>query len=113
VGTQLPFHAQRGLFQIKVSCLVAVAVIYLLEFIQVDIDQPEDPSLFSRHFDLRVQIPFQGEPVVNLGEKVELRTMLQVGLEPTGFYSQRGEPGSHRESFCLTGNSGFLGIKSD
>ena len=55
VGAELQFHAPCHLLQIEVSDVMAVEIVHLLEFIKVDVDQPEDVGIPARLINLGVQ----------------------------------------------------------
>src|ERR1019366_6949549 len=101
VGAQLLLHTQRNLTQIHVPYEMSIDVVDLLKLVEIDVDQTKDPSPLARLSDLRVQIPFQGEPIVYLGEKVELRSVLQIGVQPPRFNGQSGLSCSSRKGLRL------------
>jgi hypothetical protein len=92
-------HPQRHFLQVEVADLVAVNVVYLLESIQIDVDQPENAGIFPGMLDARFEQLVEGEPVVQVGEQVEFRAVEQVGIEPPGLNGQRGQACADREGF--------------
>jgi hypothetical protein len=55
VAAELAFHAHRHLLEIEVSDPVSVYIVDLLEFVQIDVDQPEDAGIVARVFNQLVE----------------------------------------------------------
>ena len=102
-GAKLALHANRHFLQVQVSDLVAVDVVYLLKVIEVDINQSEDACVLSCLVNLLIQIVLQREPVVDVGEQVELGAVDQIGVKPPGFNGQSGQRCCRGEGLRLDG----------
>src|SRR6266567_1730458 len=94
-------HTERYLLQVDVSDLMAVAIVDLLEPIQVDINQAECAGVgaaLRHHF---VEVLVQREAVIDIGELVELGAAQQIGVKAAGFNGKGCELGCEGESFGL------------
>src|SRR5579863_6118541 len=78
--TQLTRHSGSNLLQEHVTDMMAVPIVNQLEFVQIDVDQSEEIAILPRLFDVRVDEPFHGEAVGNVGKQIELRASAQVDI---------------------------------
>src|ERR1700691_4574814 len=85
---------------------MTIQVVYLLELIEVDVNQPEDACILARLVNLLIQTLLKGEAVVYAGELVELRATEQIGIQPAGLDGQGGQPRRHGEGLGLD-DAGF------
>ena len=70
--------------------MMSIEVIYMLEFIEVDVDESKDPSVLARLQNLPIQMLVQREAIVNVCEQVELGAMGQIGVEAAVLDGQSG-----------------------
>ena len=70
-------------------------VVDLLEFIQIDVEQPEKAGLNPRLLNQCVQMLVEGEAVVDAGKQVELRAVEKLGEKPSGFDSEGCQRGGN------------------
>ena len=60
---------------------MSVAIVDLLELVEINIDESEDGGLLAGLIDLRVQSLVEGEAVMDVGQQVELGAAAEVGVE--------------------------------
>ena len=87
MGAKLVLHPKRHFLQVHVSDMMAIAIVDLLELIEVDVDQPNIPAVLRG---LRSVFPdiFPAEAIVNLGEQIKLRAVKKIGVKAPGFNGQ-------------------------
>src|SRR5580658_1649053 len=111
-GAELALHSLRHILQIQIAHSVAVDIVDLLELVEINVDESEDSRGFARLLDQGIEILFQREAVVDVGELVELRSMAQIGKEPPRFDGQRCQLHSCRKRVLLVGQCGRLGFET-
>lgn len=72
IAAQLEFHAMRHFLQVEVTDAMAVAVIDLLEAIEIEIDEAEDAFVAGGSGHELVEVTFHAESVGDVGEQVVL-----------------------------------------
>jgi len=99
VGAKLPLHSCCHFLKVKVTNLVPVEVVHLLEIVEIDVNQAEDSSIETRLFDARFEQLVEREPIVEIGEQIEFGAVKQIAVESPGFNGESGQSRAEGEGF--------------